>query len=133
MNFDTEGWGWSNINLVDSSLILNVNFNDIDIDSNNTQFRLFDSAGLLVFGPVGEGVISDISVGSEEIFELEADPSPSVGINDNASGTGQSGYDDSSSSSTFGAPNIFLPIGVGEIDRTQDFTPYISLSSTYAS
>lgn len=133
VNFDTEGWGWSNINLVDSSLILNVNFNDIDIDSNNTQFRLFDSAGLLVFGPVGEGVISDISVGSEEIFELEADPSPSVGINDNASGTGQSGYDDSSSSSTFGAPNIFLPIGVGEVDRTQDFTPYISLSSTYAS
>ena len=39
------------------------------------------------------------------------------------------GYDDGSSGSTFGSPNLFAPLG-SPTDRPQDFTPYIvSLSA----
>ncbi|MDA7536837.1 lamin tail domain-containing protein [Akkermansiaceae bacterium] len=131
--FDTEGWGWSNVYLGDTGLLTGVDLAAVDIDSNNFQFRISNSADQMVFGPVGEGVIPDLNVGSEEIFELEADPSTMVGIADSASGTTTPGYDDSSSSSTFGAPNIFLPAGIGEVDRVQDFSAYVFIPSTYAS
>ncbi len=130
--FSSEGWGWSNIYLGDTSLITNPDPSAIRIDSSDVQFLISNSAGQVVFGPVGEGVISGINISSEEIFELEADPSTSIGITDNASGTGQPGYDDSSSSSTFGAPNIFLPPGIGEVDRAQNFSAYLFIPSTYA-
>ncbi|MGJ8696148.1 MAG: lamin tail domain-containing protein [Verrucomicrobiaceae bacterium] len=130
--FDTDGWGWSNIYLGDGSLVTGVTLANIEIDSNNTQFRILDNTGFVVFGPVGEGVIPSINVGSTEIFELEGDPRPTIAFTDNASGTDQQGYDDSSSASTFGAPNVFTPPFGGTTTRPQDFTPYIFIPSTYA-
>jgi hypothetical protein len=68
-------------------------------------------------------------VSSSEIFELENDPSPLVSSLDDSSAT-VNGYDDGSSSSTFGSPNLFTPAGQA-VERAQDFTDYILTPFTF--
>lgn len=119
----TTGYAWSNIHLGTPGVITGTNLNNIRINSSNTAFVIKDASGLVVFGPAGEGVAPLDGVGGSEIFELENDPSSSVSSIDTSSDTFL-GYDDGSSGSTFGSPNLFAPIG-SPTDRAQDFTPYI--------
>jgi hypothetical protein len=83
----------------------------------------------VVFGPVGEGIAPLDGVGSTDIFELNNDPSTAVSPIDDTTPTSL-GYDDGSSGSTFGSPNLFAPLG-SAIDRAQDFTPFIPETSPF--
>ncbi|YCM42361.1 lamin tail domain-containing protein [Verrucomicrobiaceae bacterium 227] len=100
-----------------------------DLDAKRTQIRILNSEDQLVFGPCGEGIIPGIKVGNDEIFELEAHPSPGITILQSASLPGQPGYDDSDSESTFGLPNRFLDSSGNLI--SQDFSPYIVPTSNF--
>ena len=112
--WDTEGWQWTNVWMGDSRLLdytsptLNgYTIGDgvvqgVGIDHENTQFRLLDAEGRVVFGPVGEGIAPLSGISSTEVFELEGHPSPSVRPTvaaDNASAV--PGYDDGVNESTF--------------------------------
>ncbi len=75
------------------------------VDNSDWQLTIRDASGTAVFGPAGEGAGAS-GVGSDEIGELEADPSADI--------TSASAYDDGSDS-TFGLPNEFD-------NRLQDFS-----------
>lgn len=92
----------------------------IVIDNSNTQFRVRNAAGEVVFGPAGEGVAPASGVSSEEILELEAHPSPAISPIVASTETTQ-GYDDGASDSTFGHPNTWLHEAT---TTAQEFTPY---------
>ncbi len=127
-NLATEGYAWSNIHLGTPGVITGTNLDDFRTNSSNTAFVIKDSTGLVIFGPAGEGIAPVDGVGSKDIFELKNDASSLVSPIDSASDT-MLGYDDGSSGSTFGSPNLFAPLG-SPTDRPQDFTPYIvSLSA----
>ena len=75
------------------------------VNNQNWQLIIRDDAGNAVFGPAGEGAGAS-GVGSDEIGELEADPTGAI--------TPASAYDDGDDS-TFGEPNSFD-------GRLQDFS-----------
>jgi hypothetical protein len=119
----TQGYAWTNVYLGDPAVVIVNNPTKLAIDSNNTAFLIKDASGTIIFGPAGEGIAPLDGVGSTEIFELENDPSTSISSCDDSSDS-QLGYDDGSSSSTFGSPNLFAPLGAA-VDRAQDFSPFI--------
>lgn len=125
----TDGYAWTNIHLGTPGFITGSNLDDIRINSSNTAFILKDSAGAIIFGPAGEGVAPLDGVGSSEILELENDASSKVSPVDDASET-ILGYDDGSSGSTFGSPNLFSPLG-SEVDQAQDFSPYVQILTAF--
>lgn len=125
----TDGYAWTNIHLGTPGFITGSNLDDIRINSSNTAFILKNSTGTIIFGPAGEGVAPLDGVGSSEILELENDASSKVSPIDDASET-VLGYDDGSSGSTFGSPNLFAPLG-SEIDQAQDFTPYVQTLTAF--
>jgi uncharacterized cupredoxin-like copper-binding protein len=90
------------------------------IDQNATQFRVKNSTGAIVSGPVGEGVAPRSGTNSKEVFELEGHPTPSASPL-RASTDTTFGYDDGASESTFGLPNNWL---VGTTATTQKFTTF---------
>lgn len=124
----TEGWRWSNIHLGDSSLVTLTGL--IDIDSTRTQFTISDTEKT-VFGPVGEGILDGVNVSSDELFNLEASPSPSTSMFDNGGLSQGAGYDDASIDSTFGSRNRYLSLAAGA-KADQDFTPYILQETSFA-
>ncbi|MDB4438192.1 hypothetical protein N9195_01235, partial [bacterium] len=128
-NIATDGYAWTNIHLGTPGFITGSNLDDIRINSSNTAFILRDASGTTIFGPAGEGVAPLDGVGSTEILELENDASSQVSPIDDASDT-VLGYDDGSSGSTFGSPNLFAPLG-SQADRPQDFTPYIQTLTAF--
>ena len=125
----TAGYAWTNIHLGTPGFITGTNLDDIRINSSNTAFILKDSTGTIIFGPAGEGIAPLDGVGSSEILELENDASSEVSPIDDASET-LLGYDDGSSGSTFGSPNLFAPLG-SEVDQAQDFTPYVQTLTAF--
>lgn len=125
----TDGYAWTNIHLGTPGFITGSNLDDIRINSSNTAFILKDSAGAIIFGPAGEGVAPLDGVGSSEILELENDASSKVSPVDDASEI-ILGYDDGSSGSTFGSPNLFSPLG-SEVDQAQDFSPYVQILTAF--
>ena len=125
----TEGYAWTNIHLGTPGFITGTNFEDFRINSSNTALILKDSTGTIIFGPAGEGIAPLDGVGSSEILELENDASSKVSPIDDASAT-VLGYDDGSSGSTFGSPNLFTPLG-SQVDQAQNFIPYIRTLSAF--
>jgi Lamin Tail Domain/Abnormal spindle-like microcephaly-assoc'd, ASPM-SPD-2-Hydin len=123
-NRTTTGDLWSNVWMGDPDRItytsLAVNgytrgaglVSGILIDNNNTQFRVRNAAGQVVFGPAGEGVAPLSGTSSKEVFELENHPTPAVAPYDISTATTR-GYDDGASESSFGSPNVW----------TEDITP----------
>ncbi len=79
----------------------------LEVSNSNWQLVVVDSAGLVRFGPVGEGASGLSGVGGDEVARLEDNPSRAI--------TPASGYDDATES-TFGSPN---EIGGGSL---QDFS-----------
>lgn len=120
----TLGYAWTNIYIGTPDYISVVNPEGFETNSDNTQICIKDASGTIVFGPAGEGVAPVSGISKTEILELENDPSPLVSSIDDASDT-LLGYDDGSSGSTFGSPNLFDPPGGVAEDRPQDFTPFI--------
>jgi len=101
----------------------------IDLDANDTQIRILDAEERVVFGPVGEGILPGVKIGNDEILELEAHPSPQIGILSGRQNSDEPGYDDSDSESTFGLPNRFK--NSDGLLITQDFSPFIQERSSY--
>ncbi|MGD1978071.1 MAG: lamin tail domain-containing protein [Akkermansiaceae bacterium] len=128
-NLATLGYAWSNIHLNTPGAVTLANPDQFRINSSNTAFVIKDDEGTVIFGPAGEGVAPPDGVGSTEIFELENDPTSMVSPIDDASPTSL-GYDDGSSSSTFGSPNLFSPIG-SMVDQAQDFSIFIPATSAF--
>ncbi|MGC6565892.1 MAG: lamin tail domain-containing protein [Akkermansiaceae bacterium] len=120
----TIGYAWTNIHLGTPDFISVTNLEDFRTNSDNTQVLIKDASGNIIFGPAGEGVAPVSGIGNSEILELEDDPSPLVSSIADASST-TPGYDDGSSGSTFGSPNLFEPIEGPIGDRPQDFSRYI--------
>ncbi len=116
----SEGWAWSNICLQDPLFTVITDaepnaegrFFTMRVSNDNTQITIMDAEGNVVFGPAGEGVNPLSGVNSEEVFKLEADPTPYLT-------PGTANYNDGSSS-TFGRPNLWSG-GTG----IQSFTPFI--------
>ncbi len=138
-NRTTTGDLWTNIWMGDSAHLTYSNpvangytlsggtVSGVLIDHNNTQFRVKDPTGRVIFGPVGEGVASRSGTNSKEIFELEAHPTPSVSPVVASTAT-LFGYGDGASGSTFGLPNRWLNGTVPLIQRfTQLTAPEISV------
>ncbi len=127
----TVGDTWTNIWMGDPTYLnytdlatngYSTNGSDVSgilIDNNNTQFRLKNSAGQVVFGPVGEGIAPRAGISGKEIFELEGHPTIFVAPNVESTATTQ-GYSDGASESTFGFPNTWL---LGTTVTAQDFSP----------
>lgn len=126
---DSEGYAWTNVDLSSDS-ITTTNPTLFDTNSNGTIIQIKDAAGNIIFGPAGEGIAPTSGVGSEEIFELEGNPSTAISSIAEAA-AGVAGYDDSSSSSTFGAPNLFDEVGDGVTDVPQDFSPFIQTETLF--
>lgn len=120
----SNGLAWTNIHLGTPGTVSVDGLADFTTDSNNTAFVIRNASGTTIFGPAGEGIAPLGGVGSEEIFELENDPLLTISSCDAASPTAL-GYDDGSSSSTFGSPNLFAPLG-SSTDRAQDFSAFIA-------
>lgn len=121
---DTEGWSHSNIWIGDPSLVAytdsetngylldpvngvsGFNLNDL-----TTQFRLLDSSGMEVFGPVGEGIEpAGNEISGSEVFALQQTPSTLVTPTSYYGDTSEEG--DLSAHSTFGLPNRWEVAGV---------------------
>lgn len=68
------------------------------VSNKNFQLRIRNISGAIVFGPAGEGVAPNASVGDTEVFILKTDPSAAVTAN-------SADYDTSKHFSTFGSPN----------------------------
>jgi hypothetical protein len=128
-NLATLGYAWTNIHINTPGTVTVTNPDDFRLNSNNTAFIIRDDSGTVIFGPAGEGIAPLDGVGNTEIFELNNDPSTQVSPIDNTTDT-TLGYDDGSSGSTFGSPNLFAPLG-SPTDRAQDFTPFIPQSSLF--
>lgn len=116
-NFATEGWAHTNIWVQDPTYI-NTSFAAHDpnypMTENNMQITIL-RAGTTVFGPAGENAMGGlVTVGDDEVFKLEANPSTSI----TATSTS---YNDGSSSS-FGAPNVW---GSATVPERQDFSAFI--------
>ena len=93
----------------DGAFITTASQGDFAINNDDTRIALFDSAGQPEALLTGEGTVPGVSVGSTEVFKLEAAPRPSIGPDD-------VGYNDGTSS-TWGQPNVF-----GGGDQVQDLT-----------
>ena len=118
----TSGYAWTNIYL-GSSVVSGDDLTSLDLNANNTQIVITDASGTKIFGAAGEGIAPLSGISGTEIFELENDPSPQVSPLDDSSAT-VNGYDDGSSSSTFGSPNLFTPAGQAN-ERSQNFANYV--------
>ena len=120
-NRTTTGDLWTNIWMGDLTYVTyttSATASGVAIGNNNTQFRVKDSTGAVIFGPVGEGVASRSGTNSKEVFELEAHPNPSVSPAFASTAT-LFGYGDGASESTFGLPNRWQS---GATLLTQRFT-----------
>jgi hypothetical protein len=143
-NRSTNGWIWTNVWLGDSVLL---DYSDeasngydlsalpdvsgLGIDEEDTQFRILDAAGQVVFGTVGEGIAPLAGVSANDIFELEKHPSLSITpLDDAQTDPDELGYDDGANGSTFGAPNNWH-LGSGGSLVYQDFSAFITEADPY--
>ena len=122
-NLTTQGYASANINYGDSEFMTTAGA-DFAISPANTAVRILDRNSQTLFGPAGEGIGGLEGIGDTEILELEDDPSPSITAL-SVEGGGLDGYDPGSSSSTFGAPNLFADSSTSA-DRPQDFSAFIA-------
>ena len=110
--FSDQGFGWSNVWIGDPTKVdveassgyayidgVVDDTNSVSIGGDDTQFRILNAEGKVIYDIAGEGIAPTGGVGSTEVYKLEANPSAEITVND-------SNYTDGSSSS-FGAPNVW--------------------------
>ena len=89
---------WINVRANNDEDGLYIEASNFSVNSSNWQLTIKNAAGVVKFGPAGEGIVPASGLGNTEIFKLEANPSAAI--------TAVSpDYDDSDSLSTFGAAN----------------------------
>lgn len=122
-NLTTLGFASANISYGDSDYMETTGAS-FAITPSNTALRILDRNDRTIFGPAGEGIGGLAGIGDTEILELEDDPAPTItGLS--VEGGGLDGYDPGSSSSTFGAPNLFADTPTSP-DRAQDFSAFVA-------
>lgn len=122
-NLATQGFASANIDYEDSTYLV-TDATPLTVGPNNTAVRILDREGRTLFGPAGEGIAGLAGVSDTEILELEDDPAPTVtGLS--VEGGGLDGYDPGSTSSTFGAPNLFADTPTSP-DRSQNFSAFVA-------
>jgi hypothetical protein len=89
---------WINVQANNIANGLYIEASNFVVSSSNWQIRIRNSAGVVIFGPAGEGISPASGISNTEIFRLEADPSASIT-------PASADYDDGKDFSTFGAPN----------------------------
>lgn len=94
----SAGDWWINLRSGPAGDGLYISALSFSVSNDNTQIRVRNRHGVVVFGPAGEGINPASGIGSDEVFKLEADPGPGI--------TAGSPYNDGTSS-TFGAPNLW--------------------------
>lgn len=77
---------------------LYIEASSFPVNSDNWQLRIRNAAGIVIFGPAGEGISPASGISGTEIFRLEAAPSTLVSPL-------SVDYDDADNHSTFGSPN----------------------------
>jgi hypothetical protein len=99
VSYDPAGgdW-WINVQANFSGTGTYITNQSFTVSNDSWQLRIRDALGNVVFGPAGEGVNPTSGVGSDEVFKLEAHPTPFT--------TPLSNYKDGTSS-TFGGPNVW--------------------------
>jgi len=118
-----KGYLWTNVWIFDAALVtqhLSTFTDTLGIDSEDTRFVVNNQAGLVIYGPSGEGIATSdptvanslLGVNSREVLRLQQDPNPGV---DPLFGN----YNDADNSSTFGAPNVW-----GSGPSEQSFAAY---------
>lgn len=89
---------WINVQANDQGDGLYIDKSSFKVSSSNWQLTVRNAAGVVVFGPTGEGVAPASGISGTEIFRLEDHPSESITPS-------WKDYDDGGDFSTFGAPN----------------------------
>lgn len=89
---------WINVQASSSADGKYISAKSFTVSNKNFQLRIRNISGAVVFGPAGEGVAPNASVGDTEVFILKTDPSAAITAN-------SADYDTSKHFSTFGAPN----------------------------
>jgi hypothetical protein len=119
---ETGTW-WFNVRADDSAAGTYITASNFKVSNDKTQITVKNNSGVTLFGPAGEGIEPRAGVGNDEVWKLEADPSPSI--------IPTSSYNDGTSSS-FGLPNQWTDAGT---PNEQDFSvlragvPYSPLTS----
>ncbi len=102
-----NGDWWINVQASAVAAGTYITNSDFVVTNRKWQLTIADDTGAVVYGPAGEGVNPTSGVGSDEVFKLEEEASPTTAPFSN--------YNDGTSS-TFGAPNVW---SAGSV--TQDF------------
>ena len=89
---------WINVQASDDADGKYISAKSFTVSNKNWQLRIRNIAGVIVLGPVGEGVAPNVKVSGTEVFLLKTDPGASITAT-------SSDYDTSKRFSTFGAPN----------------------------
>jgi hypothetical protein len=106
---------WINVQANNDANGVYIEASNFVVSNNNWQLRIRNAAGVVKFGPAGEGVSPASGISDTEIFRLEADP--------NASITPSSpDYGDGKNFSTFGSSNRWGQQDVNQL-RSVALTP----------
>lgn len=118
------GWSWSNIWIGDTDLVEYTDLatngytlnpgagtvSGIAISNTNTQFRIRDAGGIIVFGRAGEGILPRTGIGGGEVWGVGENPSPNLNP--------ATGLIADSIFSSFGAPNRVRVTGASDASPT---------------
>jgi hypothetical protein len=98
-SFDPEsGDWWINVRANFSGTGTYITNQGFTVSNDAWQLQIRDPLGNVVFGPAGEGIHPTSGIGNDEVFKLEAAPTPFT--------TPLANYKDGTSS-TFGSPNLW--------------------------
>lgn len=127
----TLGDTWTNIWIGDSTYLTYTDaltngytvtggvVSGVAVDDLGTRLRIKDAAGRIVFGAAGEGISPVSGVNQHEVFELQANPVPTLTPLSAA-------YLDDATGSSFGWPNEWTA-------GSQSFTAYVYTPTPYES
>jgi hypothetical protein len=113
---------WINVQANNDANGVYIEATNFAVSNSNWQLAIKNSAGVVKFGPAGEGVSPASGIGDTEIFRLKADPSASI-TPDSAD------YSDESDFSTFGSSNQW---GVQNINQLRTVIPTASTITVLA-
>lgn len=100
-SYEPSSGDWSVVLRADSDAAgTYITASSFPVNNDDWQIIIKDAAGVIQYGPAGEGVGPGGGVNSREIFKLEEDPSDFISESSAC-------FDDSDSYSTFGKPNVW--------------------------
>ncbi len=117
------GHWWLNVKAADDTDGTYITASNIRVNNSNWQLTIRNPAGIIAFGPAGEGVSPSGGVGNQEVCKLEEDPSPAI--------TPLSNYH-AGDSSTFGSPNAWNGgASIQDFSVLRSVVPYAPLQDVH--